>query len=428
MSDPTAPLPKLAKLTSEQKTAIEVARVGFMHACPFFCYYFYSEMQEYPTTDIPSAATDGRRIFYHPEYLTSLTPSERVFLLAHEVYHTISKHPKRMKHYSSSNKLRDLPWDKDIFNVCADYVINADLVENSIGSINPEWLFDPNIKGAELVEDVYEKLFKDLPPQNKIRSGSGKSFGRPDKVAAGQGGRFDEVLPPRIDPVTGREDAPGDAEFQEAVARAAAAAKAIGNLPGSFKRLVDEILEPQVDWRNHIRMLIAGKLGRSRETWNTPDRRRLVLNHRNPITGRSAIMYLPGRRGHSANMVACAIDTSGSIGGKELALFIAEIGGVLSDIRPKQVLVIWCDAVVHSVDEVTSLDELIEIKPVGGGGTDFRPPFAYIEENNIKPDALIYLTDMLGPFPDDKPVYPVIWCSTSKGRKAPFGDVVEIGV
>jgi predicted metal-dependent peptidase len=98
------------KLTEEQEKAAAVARVGFMNHCPFFCYYFYDQMVEVPTLDIPTAATDGRRIWYNPEYLASSKPPERVFVFAHEVYHAIQNHPKRCTHYHTEGKVRGLPF------------------------------------------------------------------------------------------------------------------------------------------------------------------------------------------------------------------------------------------------------------------------------------------------------------------------------
>lgn len=438
---------KEVKLTPEQKTAMEIARVGFMNAAPFFCYYFYAEMKEVPTMDIPTAATDGRRIYYNPQYLASLKPPERVFVLAHEVYHTVSRHPQRMKHYSNEDGFRGLPWSTELFNVCADYVINADLLANNIGTCNPEWLLDPQVKPTDLVEDVYERYAQKMPPKGGGtgqgqgqgqptstphgnptygKNGGGRG-GKPDKVAADQGGSFDQVLPPETDPVTGKEDLPDQAEFQEAVAKAAAAAKAMGNMPGSLQRLVDEILDPQISWREHIRLLVTGKIGSRHETWDRPNRRRIVLNTRNPLDGQNTIMYLPGRRGFGANDVAVAIDTSGSIGNKELAVFRAEVGGILADVRPKRVYVIWCDAAVHGVDVVSSLDEARALSPKGGGGTDFRPPFEWLVDNQVRPEAFIYLTDLMGPFPSEAPAYPVIWCATTD-IDPPWGEVVRIKV
>jgi predicted metal-dependent peptidase len=244
-------------------------------------------------------------------------------------------------------------------------------------------------------------------------------FGKPDKQAEARGGAFDEILPPPVDPVTGEVDLPEEHEFQEAVARAAAVAKAIGKLPASIQRLVDEILTPQVDWRDHIRLLVTGKIGARGETWKRPNRRRLVLN---------PIMILPGKRGYGCEMVVVGVDTSGSIGDRELAVFLAEVSGILSDVKPRRIVVIGCDADVSQVDEVTSLDEFEGLRAKGikgGGGTDFRPVFDYVAEHQLRPEALIYCTDLLGVFPAEAPVYPVVWAATTDVN-VPWGEVVRI--
>ena len=63
----------------------------------------------------------------------------------------------------------------------------------------------------------------------------------------------------------------------------------------------------------------------------------------------------------------------------------------------------------------------------GMGGTDFRPVFNYIEEDDLNPTALIYLTDGYGPAPDEEPDYPVLWVITQGGhRPCPWGDAVSL--
>lgn len=413
------------KITNEQERAMEIARVALMTQTPFFAHYYYSEMIEHPTLDIPTAATDGRRIFYNPEYLAGLKPPERVFVLAHEVHHTVSRHPQRMKHYRNGGGLRGKDWQPELFNVCADYTINADLIESDIGLCNPAWLYDSTVKSTDLVEDVYVKKHK--PPQKG--QGQNQAYGQktrggtPDQRAQAAGGAFDEVLEPDTDPVTGKEDIPSESEFREAIARAAGAAKAMGKMPASMQKLVDEILEPQVSWRERIRMLVTGKIGSRKESWDRPNRRRLVLN---------PIVIMPGRRGFGANDVVVVIDSSGSIYADEKALsaFFSELGGIMADVRPKRIVLIHADAAVQRVDEARNLDEISHYRAQGtrgGGGTDFRPAFKYVAEQGIRPDALVYLTDMYGSFPSEAPGYPVIWCSITD-EVGPFGETVKIEV
>jgi predicted metal-dependent peptidase len=409
--------------TEEEKYALDVARVGFMSACPFYAHYFYAEMREVFTYDVPTACTDGRNIVINPQYLLTLKPAERIFVYAHEVDHAISKHPARGKHYRKEGGLRGKEWDHQFANICMDYVINAGLLENGIGMCNPSWMYRQDVEGSDLWEDVYERLWEEREKQPSSYGSSGKApkGAQGDAAADAQGGAFDFTMDPPTDPVTGSEDLPSEAEFKEAIARAASAAKAMGKLPAGLQRKVDDILQPQVDWREHVRMLMTGKIGSRSETWDRPNRRRLALN---------PLVIMPGRRGFGADTVVVGVDTSGSIGERELNAFFAEVGGVLSDVRPKRVVLIHCDAQVNRVDEANSLDELAHIRSkgaVGGGGTDFRPVFDYVRENQLKPEALIYITDMYGSFPEEAPPYPVIWCKTTD-VEAPFGDSVTIQV
>ena len=430
---------KEVALTAEQKYRTEVVRIGFMSSCPFFAHFFYSECKEYFTTDVPTAATDGRRIFINPEYLMTLKPMEGVFVYAHEMYHVVSRHPQRMKHYLETGKLGDLPFEMGEANIMADYVINADLVETGVGMMNASWLWAGDVSGQELWEDVYKRKYTPKPPGTG-RGGGGSGKGgttwsnsgksnkgaRTDPAADAQGGAFDTVLPPTIDDETGREDVPTEAEFKEAVARAAEAAKAVGKLPAGMKRLIEDVLEPQVDWREHIRMLMTGKLGAKAETWAKPNRRYAAFG----ALTRTPFPIMPGRRGYGADTVAVAVDTSGSIGKHELDAFMAEVSGVLADVKPRRIIVIGCDARVSQVDELANSDDLqaLRVRGIkGGGGTRFEPPFEYLAEHDIKPESMIYLTDMLGSFPSEPPAYPVIWAATTD-HKAPFGDVVRIKV
>ena len=63
----------------------------------------------------------------------------------------------------------------------------------------------------------------------------------------------------------------------------------------------------------------------------------------------------------------------------------------------------------------------------GGGGTDFNPVFDWVAQEGMEPDALVYFTDLCGPFPKKAPDYPVIWCATTK-QEAPFGKTIHIDV
>jgi predicted metal-dependent peptidase len=111
--------------------------------------------------------------------------------------------------------------------------------------------------------------------------------------------------------------------------------------------------------------------------------------------------------------------------------FMGELSGILEEVRPKRMLVMWIDAAVHAVDEVDDPGEIKHLKPKGGGGTDFTPAFKWLDTNHIVPDALIYLTDGYGTFPQHAPNYPVLWGNVTKSMPDshyPFGEVVTVPV
>src|SRR5690606_12877290 len=102
----------------------------------------------------------------------------------------------------------------------------------------------------------------------------------------------------------------------------------------------------------------------------------------------------------------CGLDTSGSIQDPEVSMFFGEIYGILEDLRPSRVVIMYCDSKVHKVVEAVDTSDLLNIRKLGapgGGGTDFRPVFNKITEMGLEPDALVYLTDGYGTFPKKPP-------------------------
>ncbi len=124
--------------------------------------------------------------------------------------------------------------------------------------------------------------------------------------------------------------------------------------------------------------------------------------------------------------VVIAVDTSGSIGSKELEQFAGEINAIASATQPASIRVIYCDAAVQGVDEFGP-SEPIKLPPKCGGGTDFVPRFNWVEENGIEPRCLIYLTDLCcNSFPP-APDYPVLWVTDSR-KTVPFGETLRMRI
>jgi predicted metal-dependent peptidase len=112
------------------------------------------------------------------------------------------------------------------------------------------------------------------------------------------------------------------------------------------------------------------------------------------------------------------------VNSRQLRLFEAEVRSILEGQRPQRVYVLYFDAVVHKV-ETFEAGQQVSLSPVGGGGTEFEPCFEWLDEHGVRPQTLVFLTDLYGSFPDSEPAYPVLWASTG-GRRAPFGQVVPM--
>lgn len=404
-----------APLTAKQEKAWVETRAAFLWSCPAFSHILYtmlnpgqSEHIASFTTEVPIAATDGVQLLLNPDEFFKYTLSERIFIIAHEVMHCVYDHcgqaqvmHKRQTVTTLSGK--SMPYDADLMNRALDYVVNDLLIKSDVGKYNRKWLHDPTIGTSDdSAIEVYARMYED-------QDGKGG--------ANGQEG-FDQHLAP----ATSQGNDRNEIEWKQAVAAGSAAAKAQGKLPAALERAFGELLNPAVCWRDKVEAFFARKVGSGSYDWRRQDRRMTMYDFFSPM---------PSGRG--CGTIAVAVDTSGSIAAdpKIIDMFFAELSGILDDLNPARMVVLWCDAEVHRVDEIQDAQDLkaLRAKPVPGwGGTAFEPVFKRLEDDNIVPDALVYLTDGEGSFPSIAPSYPVLWGNISQYSKYPFGDVVDIPV
>src|SRR5208282_4742764 len=118
------------------------------------------------------------------------------------------------------------------------------------------------------------------------------------------------------------------------------------------------------------------------------------------------------------------VDTSGSIGKRELEQFAGEISAISEEAEPEAIHVVYCDAAVQSTQQFGP-SEPVQLEPQGGGGTDFRPAFEWVAQNHVPAVCLIYLTDLCCHSYPEVPAYPVLWVTDSR-RTAPFGETIRI--
>lgn len=372
---------------------------------PFHAVLLLDLLEVVETDAIPTAATDGNRLLINPVFFKEKCRNvdERMFVLAHEVMHAILMHPTRIKYYTDIGFGPDLKkFNKGKANHAMDYIINDALIHDNVGKPPHGVLINPQYDRTMIWDEVYELL----PDDDEDGSGNGNGNGQYDES-------WDEHLP--ADP--GAQIT--KSQIQRAVQAAANAAKSMGKMPGSMQRFLDEICDAQVSWQDHLRKAIVSSVGRDTQTWARPNKRRLVL---------APHVYWPGRAGMRAGTIVSINDTSGSVSDAEQSQFFGELHGILSDLQPEQLVVMFVDADVHGVHVLHDVNDLQALKREvkGGGGTDMTVGFKRIQEEGLQPDTVVVLTDGYTPFGEDTGV-PTIWCITSN-EKAPWGTTIHVKV
>ena len=190
-------------------------------------------------------------------------------------------------------------------------------------------------------------------------------------------------------------------------------AQQAGKLGDGMARMIDFFLQPTLPWRALLARFM-NSISRDDYSYTRPSSRR----------GDPAIY--PSLRSPQMNIVV-AIDVSGSIKRDELNEFIAEVDSLKSQVRAR-VTFLSCDSKITGdspwVFEAWEYCQLPE-RIIGGGSTDFNPVFEWVEQNDMRPDLLVYFTDAEGKFPPVEASYPVTWLV--KGKKpVPWGDRIQL--
>lgn len=330
----------------------------------------------YLDQSIPTAATNGKCIKFNPDFIETLTDEELKFLVAHECFHPMLEH-----------NFRRGERDHRKWNQAGDYIINQLLTDEGIGKMPKQGLLNKAVydAGGGTSDGVYSILPDDPEGNDPL-----------DDCQDGEGGSAE------------REQQ--RAEWKVRVAQAAQAAKMMGKLSANVERLVGEVLQPKVDWRDVLNRFIE-KAKSDERTFARPNRRFVQQG-----------LYLPTISGEVMGEIVFCVDMSGSISDDTANQFAAEMRAVFEDARPSKLHIIFFSHEVCAYDLIERDDDF-KFNPRGGGGTAFSPCFRYMQDNDINPVACVFLTDLCCDDFGDAPEFPVLWVSTEKGT-APFGEVV----
>jgi len=365
--------PTDAKVDRDVREKLITARVGLLLRASFFGNLATRLKLVNADEWCSTAATDGRHFYYNSRFIQMLRPKEIEFLFGHEVLHCVYDHFGRRGSR-----------DPQLFNIANDFAVNADLIKHRVGEkiTTVPCLHDTKYDGMsseEIYDILYEKAEKidisDLLDKmiDEHLDSEGDADGEGDQEGKGKGR-------PKL------SDSDRQAikdEIKEAMLAAAATTDGAGNIPAGVMRMIKELTEPQMNWRELLRMNLESTI-KSDYTWMRPSRR-----------GWHMEAVMPGRKNDEMIDIAIAIDTSGSIGEKMLKDFLGEIQGIMDSFPAYKIHVVSFDTDTYNPVQYDSdnLDSIVDYEPAGGGGTDFDAIYRYLKDEDIQPRRLVVFTD-----------------------------------
>jgi predicted metal-dependent peptidase len=385
---------------------LTTARVGLLLKAPFFG-NMATRMKLIDASDwCPTAATNGRDFFYNKKFVEKLTVKKLEFLFGHEICHAVFDHFGRLGSR-----------DRMLSNIAQDYAVNQILVDERIGDKITEVkiCYDPKYRGMaweEIYDDLWDKAEK-IPMDQLLKQLGDVLDEHLKEEGEGQGeGDKDGKGKPRIS----KEDAQKIRdEIKEAMIQSAAAAGA-GKTPAGIQRMIKDLTEPKMNWREIIRQQIQS-IVRNDYSFQRP-------NRKSQHTG----AVLPGMIPDTTIDVAIAIDMSGSIGTEDATVFLSEVKGIMDQYEDFNIQ-LWCfdtDVYNHIKIGHDNSDDLLNYEPQGGGGTSFEVNWEFMRDNDIQPKKFIMFTDgyPCGGWGEEDYCDTLFIVKGNEQAEAPFGQTV----
>ena len=358
--------PKLDRVVREKLIS---ARVGLLLKASFFGNLATRLKLINADEWCATAATDGRNFYYNTRFIEMLRPKEIEFLFGHEVLHCVYDHFGRRGDR-----------DPQLWNIANDFCVNGDLVKHNVGEkiTSVPCLYDRKYDGMSS-EEVYDALY-----ENATKIDIGKLLDQMiDEHLDGEGDGDEEGEGSGRPKLTAEEKQAIKDEIKEAMLAAAATVDGAGNLPAGVKRLIQQLTEPQLNWREILRMNLESTI-KADYTWMRASRKGWHMD---------AVM--PGQKPDEMIDIAVMLDASGSISETMLKDFLSEIQGIMDSFPAYKIHVVTFDTDCYNPAQYDSdnLDSMIDYEVKGGGGTDFDCIFTYLKNEEITPRRLIVFTD-----------------------------------
>ena len=360
---------ELRELQEKVREKVITARVGLLLRHPWFG-NMATRLRVQPCDDwCPTAATDGRNLYYNSQFFDSMNTKQIEFVIAHEILHCVFDHIMRREDRNPQ-----------LYNIACDYKVNNTLVRDKIGEKPKVDIFQDFKYDGWTSEEIYDDL-REQYDQEELEQ-LGKLLDEHvdwEKSENGKEGKDSENGRPTY---SKKELEKIRDEIKENMITAAQAAGA-GQVPAEIARIVKELTEPKMDWRQILQQQIQSTIKNdftfarpSRKAWHT-----------------GAI--LPGQNFDQTIDICIALDMSGSISNAQAQIFLSEIKGIMEQYQDYSIK-IWCfDTEVYHEDTFTSDDgrDILEYEIAGGGGTDFMCNWNYMKDQDIVPKKFIMFTD-----------------------------------
>jgi|TARA_R110001592_G_scaffold4360_5_gene24600 predicted metal-dependent peptidase len=354
---------------------IIVARIGLLLRHPFFGNMATRLRIKAADDWLPTAAVDGRNLFFNTQFFNAMSNQEIEFVIAHEILHCVFDHLTRREDR-----------DGQIYNIAADYIVNNLLVRDRIGTIpklvdcyqdfkydtwSSEEVYDDIFEQAKQNGDDFLNQLGELLDEHLDWEGDGEEDGNNNSNISSKQPKYSKEQMREI-----RD------EVKENMMTAAQSSGA-GNVPAEIERMISKLTEPKMNWREILRQQIQSTI-RNDYTFMRPSRK-----------GWHMSAVLPGQNFDETIDIAVGIDMSGSIGNEQGEDFLGEVQGIMDEYQDYNIKV-WCfDTKVYNEQDFTADggERLEEYEIMGGGGTEFDCNWEYMKQHDITPKKFIMFTD-----------------------------------
>tara|TARA_B110000503_G_scaffold68570_1_gene107048 strand:+ start:3305 stop:4630 length:1326 start_codon:yes stop_codon:yes gene_type:complete len=394
---------------------IVVARVGLLLRHPFFG-NMATRLRVLAADEwLPTAAVDGRNLYYNTQFFNAMDNKEVEFVIAHEILHCVFDHLGRREERNPR-----------LYNIAADYIVNNLLVRDHIGTkprivdcfqdfkydkwtseeVYDELFEEAKKNGEEFLKELGEMLDEHLDMDDEDGEGNGSNSEGKDANGNGTSGSKPKYSKEEMKKIKD--------EIKEGMLSAAQAAGA-GNTPGEIQRMIKELTEPKMNWRELLRQQIQSTI-RNDYTFSRPSRK-----------GQMSGAILPGMNFQETIDLCICLDMSGSIGDDQAKDFLGEIKGIMDEYRDYNIK-LWCfDTKVYNEQDFNADcgEDLLDYQIMGGGGTDFMVNWTYMKEQGIVPKKFIMFTDGYAWDSWGDPEYCdtifIVHSNNNKSLEGPFG-------